>query len=296
MRWRGNACLLAAAFIWGTTFVAQSVGMENIGPFTYGAARFFLGLAALLALWLLAGGHRRKEEAARSFRVGAAAGCLMFAASALQQYGMLYTTVGRASFLTCLYLIFVPLTGVFLKQGVRVEHWAGALLAATGLYFLCVTDGLALGRGDLMELCCAFFWTAHILFIGRYAAKAEAIAMSLAQVAVVFLLNTAAAGAFETARVSDVAAAWFSLFYAGVLSTGVAFTLQIVGQRTADPAPAAVIMSLESVFGALAGWLVLGEALSPKEILGCVLMGAGMLTSQAGGYALAALKKRGVRR
>ena len=292
LHWRGNACLLAAAFIWGTTFVAQSVGMENIGPFTYGAARFFLGLLALFALWLMAGGHRRKDEAARSFRVGMGAGCRMFAASALQQYGMLYTTVGKASFLTCLYLIFVPLTGVFLRQGIRAEHWAGAVLAVTGLYFLCVTDGLSLGRGDVMELCGAFFWTAHILFIGRYAAKAEVIAMSLAQVAVVFLLNAATAAAFETARAADVASAWFPLFYAGVLSTGVAFTLQIVGQRTAAPAPAAVIMSLESVFGALAGWFVLGETLSARELAGCALMGTGMLASQAGGYVFASLKKR----
>ena len=293
MRWRGNACLLAAAFIWGTTFVAQSVGMERLGPFTYGAARFFLGMLALLALWLTVGGHRRRDEAVRSFRVGAAAGCLMFAASALQQYGMLYTTVGKASFLTCLYLIFVPLAGVFLRHRIRAEHWTGAVLAVAGLYFLCVTDGLSLGRGDAMELCCAFFWTAHILFIDRYAAKAEAVAMSLAQVVVVFLLNTATAAIFETARAADITAAWFSLFYAGVLSTGVAFTLQIVGQRTAAPAPAAVIMSLESVFGALAGWLVLGESLSAREILGCALMGTGMLVSQAGGYAMAFWKKRG---
>ena len=292
MRWRGNACLLAAAFIWGTTFVAQSVGMEKIGPFTYGAARFFLGVLALFALWLIVGGHKRREEAVRSFRVGAGAGCVMFVASALQQYGMLYTTVGKASFLTCLYLIFVPLAGVFLRQRIRAEHWAGAILAVTGLYFLCVTDGFSMGRGDIMEFCCALFWTAHILFIDRFAAKAEAIAMSLAQVAVVFLLNAATAAIFETAQASDVAAAWFSLFYAGVLSTGVAFTLQIVGQRTADPAPAAVIMSLESVFGALAGWFVLGEALSLRELAGCTLMGAGMLVSQAGGFALDSLKKR----
>ena len=292
MHWRGNGCLLIAAFIWGTTFVAQSVGMENIGPFTYGAARFFLGMLALGALWLLTGGHRRGAEAALSFRVGAAAGCIMFVASAFQQYGMLYTTAGKAAFLTCLYLIFVPLAGVFLRQRSRVEHWAGAVLAVTGLYFLCVKEGLSLGYGDILEICCAFFWTAHILFIDRFASRAEAIAMSLAQVAVVFLLNAAAMMFFETAEASAVAAAWFPVFYGGVLSTGVAFTLQIVGQREADPAPAAVIMSLESVFGALAGWLVLGEALSTRELFGCVLMGAGMLVSQAGGYALTAWKKR----
>ena len=292
MRWRGNGCLLMAAFIWGTTFVAQSVGMERIGPFTYGAARFFLGMLALFALWLLSGGLGRREASMRSFGVGGAAGCIMFAASSLQQYGMLYTTAGKASFLTCLYLILVPLAGVFLRQRIRAEHWIGAALAATGLYLLCVKEGLSLGLGDVLEICCAFFWTAHILFIDRFVAKVETIAMSLAQVVVVFLLNLATATAFETAQAADVTAAWFSIFYAGVLSTGVAFTLQIVGQREADPAPAAVIMSLESLFGALAGWLVLGETLSTKEILGCALMGVGMLVSQAGGYAFAAWKKR----
>ena len=238
------------------------------------------------------GGVGRWETSARSFAVGAAAGCIMFIASAFQQYGMVYTTAGKASFLTCLYLILVPLTGVFLRQHIRVEHWTGAVLAVTGLYFLCVKEGLSLGLGDLLEICGAFFWTAHILFIDRFAAKVEAIAMSLAQVVVVFFLNLAMAAIFETAQAADIASAWFSIFYAGILSTGVAFTLQIIGQREADPAPAAVIMSLESLFGALAGCLVLGERLSLREILGCVLMGAGMLVSQAGGYALAVWRKR----
>ena len=292
MRWRGNGCLLLAAFIWGTTFVAQSVGMEKLGPFTYGAARFFLGMLALFSLWLLSGGLGRWETSMRSFGVGAAAGCIMFVASSFQQYGMLYTTAGKASFLTCLYLILVPLAGVFLRQHIRAEHWTGAALAVTGLHLLCVKDGLSLGFGDFLEICCAFFWTAHILFIDRFVAKVETIAMSLAQVVVVFLLNLATAATFETAKAADIAAAWFSIFYAGVLSTGVAFTLQIVGQREADPAPAAVIMSLESLFGALAGWLVLGEILSSREIAGCVLMGAGMLVSQAGRFVRKEWKKR----
>ena len=292
MRWRGNGCLLMAAFIWGTTFVAQSVGMERIGPFTYGAARFFLGMIALAGLWLLSGGLERWEMSMRSFGVGAGAGCIMFAASALQQYGLQYTTVGKASFLTCLYLIFVPLAGVFLRQRIRAEHWLGAALAVTGLYLLCMKEGLSFGYGDALVLSCAFFWTAHILFIDKYVLQVETITMSLAQVVVVFLLNAATASFFETAHAEDIASAWFSLFYAGVLSTGVAFTLQIIGQREADPAPAAVIMSLESLFGALAGWLVLGETLSSREIAGCVLMGAGMLVSQAGRYAMEAWKKR----
>ncbi len=286
LRWRGNLYLLLAAFIWGTTFVAQSVGMERIGPFTYGAARFFLGMLSLGGLWLLTNGHRRsmirKGTYFGGFRAGAGAGFLMFAASAFQQFGMQYTTVGKASFLTCLYLVLVPLAGVFFGERPRRAHWLGAALATAGLYLLCMQESLALGYGDAIEFIGAFFWTAHILFIARFAAHVDIIEMSLAQVVVVCLLNSLAALLFETATAGDVLSAWGAIFYAGVLSTGVAFTLQIAGQREAEPAPAAVIMSLESVFGALAGWLVLGQALTLRETAGCALMAAGMLAAQAG--------------
>ncbi len=285
MRWRGNLFLLLAAFLWGTTFVAQSLGMERIGPFTYMAARFFLGAAALFALWLYTREERMRARAAGQYaggwRPGFAAGGIMFAAAALQQYGLQYTTVGKASFLTCLYLVFVPLAGVFLRQRLQTTHIAGSVLALAGLYFLCVKEGLTLGSGDQIVLACAFFWTGHILFIGRYAARADVIEMSLAQVIATMLLSFLAALAFETWVWADVLGAWVAIAYGGILSTGVAFTLQSVGQKYAAPAPAAILMSLESVFGALAGWIVLGQALSPREILGCVLMGAGMLASQA---------------
>lgn len=287
LRWRGNVYLLLAAFIWGTTFVAQAVGMERIGPFTYGAARFFLGALALGGLWLLTGGHRRSAVRTGThfggFRAGAGAGFLMFAASALQQFGMQYTTVGKASFLTCLYLVLVPLAGAFLGKRPRAEHWLGAALATAGLYLLCMKESFVLGYGDAIEFVGAFFWTAHILFIARFAAHVDIVEMSLAQVIVTCLLNFLAALFFETATVEDVLSAWWALFYAGVLSTGVAFTLQIAGQREAEPAPASVIMSLESVFGALAGWIVLGQTLTFRETAGCTLMAAGMLAAQAGG-------------
>ncbi len=288
MRWRGNLFLLLAAFIWGTTFVAQQVGMDRLGPFTYAAARYFLGMVSLAVVWY---GYRSVRQAAQragsyrsGWRAGMGAGLIMFCASSLQQFGMQYTSVGKASFITCLYLIFVPLGGVFLKQHIRRENWAGAVLALLGLYFLCVRESWSLGYGDGLILLCAFFWTMHILFIGAYAALVDVIELSLAQVCVTFAGSAAAALIWESFAWADLWHAALPIFYAGVLSTGVAFTLQIVGQKYAEPAPAAVLMSLESVFGALAGWVVLGERLQPIEVFGCVLMAAGMLVTQLGGF------------
>ena len=288
MRWRGNLFLLLAAFIWGTTFVAQQVGMDRLGPFTYAAARNFLGVLALSVVWY---GYRSVRQTARragvyrsGWRAGIGAGCIMFCASSLQQFGMQYTTVGKASFITCLYLIFVPLAGVFLKQHIRRENWVGAIRALLGLYFLCVRESWSLGYGDGLILLCSLFWTMHILFIDAYAALVDVIELSLAQVVVTFIGSAAAAWLWESFVWADLWRAALPIFYAGVLSTGVAFTLQIIGQKYAEPAPAAVLMSLESVFGALAGWVVLGERLQPLEVFGCILMAAGMLVTQLGGF------------
>jgi len=261
--------------------------MERIGPFTYMAARFFIGGAVLAVVWYIGNEKRRQEKRAGIYfpgwRSGALAGVIMFAGAALQQVGMQYTTVGKASFLTCLYLVFVPLSGVFLQQRLHTEHAVGAFLALGGLYFLCLKDSLALGYGDAIVLAGAFFWTLHILFIDRFAAHVDIIEMSLAQVFLTFALAAGAALFWETWVWRDVFGAWKAIAYAGVLSTGVAFTLQIVGQKYAAPAAAAILMSLEAVFGALGGWFVLGETLSSREILGCALMIAGMLVIQVYG-------------
>lgn len=287
LAWRGNFYLLLAAFIWGTAFAAQAVGMERIGPFTYMAARFFIGGAVLAVVWYIGNEKRRQEKRAGIYfpgwRSGALAGVIMFAGAALQQVGMQYTTVGKASFLTCLYLVFVPLSGVFLQQRLHTEHAVGAFLALGGLYFLCLKDSLALGYGDAIVLAGAFFWTLHILFIDHFAAHVDIIEMSLTQVFLTFALAAGAALFWETWVWRDVFGAWKAIAYAGVLSTGVAFTLQIVGQKYAAPAAAAILMSLEAVFGALGGWFVLGETLSSREILGCALMIAGMLVIQVYG-------------
>ncbi len=287
MAWQGNLYLLLAAFIWGTTFTAQTVGMERLGPFTYMAARFFLGGVALALVWQLRRDKRRQEKRAGIYfpgwRSGAVAGLIMFAGASLQQVGMQYTTVGKASFLTCLYLIFVPLAGVFLRHRLHAEHGAGVLLAVAGLYFLCLQDSLTLAYGDAIVLLGAVGWTLHILFIDHFAPHVDIIEMSLTQVLMTFALSLGVALWREAWVWNDIFGAWVSVLYAGVLSTGLAFTLQIVGQKYAAPASAAILMSLEAVFGALGGWVILGETLSSREILGCVLMIAGMLVIQVYG-------------
>ncbi len=286
MQLKGNLCLLGAAFLWGTTFVAQSVGMDKIGPFTYMSARFFLGGVALFIFYLLV--RSKKARSAKTnavrhgFKAGTGAGLIMFCAAAFQQFGIQYTTASKAAFVTCLYIIFVPFFGVLLHQKLKIPHVVGGVLALIGLYFLCMTDGLTLSHGDFIVFIGSFFWTAHILFTDHFASDVDVIEMSLAQVIVTFIFSTIFALVFETWVWADVFGAWVAIAFGGILSTCIAFTLQIVGQQYADPAPAAIIMSLESVFGTLAGWIVLGEALSGREIFGCIMMLTGMLSSQMG--------------
>ena len=286
VRLRGNLFLMSAAFIWGTTFVAQQSGMDSLGPFSYAAARYFLGVLALWVIWYAYRGSR--EQARRSgtyaagWKAGMGAGCIMFAASSLQQVAMQYTTAGKTSFITCLYIIFVPLAAVLLRRKIRPENWAGALLAVTGLYFLCVKEDLSLGYGDTLVLVSSFFWTAHILFIDRFARMVDVIEMSAMQIFVCFLGSTVCALVLEDFTLAGAWAEAVPIFYGGVMSSGIAFTLQIIGQRYAEPAYAAIIMSLESVFGAISSWLLLGEVMAPLEIFGCVLMAAGMVVTQLG--------------
>lgn len=281
---RGNLCLLGAAFFWGTTFVAQMTGMDNLGPFTYAAARYFLGFISLWIIYYLFRDGRRlaKENGTYKpgWRAGLGAGLIMFVASSLQQVAMLYTTAGKTSFITCLYIILVPLASCWLGRRIRPENWLGAFLAVAGLYFLAIKDDFSLGLGDAIVLVGSFFWTAHILFIGKFAAMADAIEMSVTQIGVVTVLSLGVALAWETATWRDLQSAWLPIFYGGIMSAGVAFTLQIIGQRYAKPTHAAIIMSFESIFGALAGWLLLGEAMQEREIGGCIMMVVGMVVTQ----------------
>lgn len=287
MRLRGSVFLFLASLLWGTTFVAQSVGMEDLGPYTYGAARYVVAVPVVLSLWLVMRGRREAAKAKGAYRPGwrsgLGAGVIMFVATTLQQVGIQYTTVGKASFITGLYLVFVPLAAFFFGSRIRLLHWLGAFLALLGLYFLCMKDGFSLAEGDFLIFLSTFFWTAHILYIDRFAALVDGVELSVAQLFVCACGSILLALLFETPGWAEIAAAWAAILYAGVLSSGVAFTLQILGQQYAEPTLAAVIMSLESVIGVLAGMIVLGEHLGMAEIWGCALMLTGMIFAQCAG-------------
>lgn len=285
MQLKGLLLLLGAAFIWGTTFVAQMTGMEGLGPFTYAMARYLLGFLFLLGFWYVMRGRREEKKRKGIYhpgwRAGLGSGAIMFVGTSLQQVAMLYTTAGKTAFITALYIILVPMGAALLGKKIFGENWAGAVIALTGLYMLSIHGEVSLGLGDSLVLLSAFFWAAQILFIDRYADRVDVVELSLAQIFVCWLGSSIAALLFEMVSWEPIAAAWFSIFYGGVMSGGVAFTLQIVGQKYADPGPAAIVMSFEAVFGAVSSWLLLGEIMSGAQIAGCALMMTGVLVTQS---------------
>lgn len=284
MQLRGTLMILTASFLWGTTFVAQMTGMEGLGPFSYAASRFTLGFIFLLIVWIMQSKNRRREQRAgkyhSGFIAGIGSGLFMFCASSLQQVAMLYTTAGKTAFITCLYIVFVPIGAILLGKLIRTENWIGAFLALTGLYLLAIHEDLSFQSGDLIVFISSFFWTAQILFIDRFASKVDALELSVAQVFVCMVLSFAVMMFFEEPTISAVSDAWFSIFYGGIMSAGVAFTLQVYGQKYTPPAAAAILMSLESIFGAVSSWIILGEVMSGREIFGCVLMLIGTMVTQ----------------
>ena len=283
---KAELLLLVAAVIWGFAFAAQRVGMEYVGPFTYNGARFVLGALALLPLlWL--GRRAASRPRARSKRAmlggGLLAGLVLFAGASLQQVGIVYTTAGKAGFVTGLYVVIVPLLGLLWGQRTPGMTWAGAVLAAVGLYLLTVTDGFTLAEGDGLVLVGAFFWAAHVLLIGRLSGRyVEPVLLACLQFSVCAVLSLMVALATEPVTLQGLEAAALPILYGGLLSVGVAYTLQVVAQRDAPPAHAAIILSLETVFAVLAGWLWLNETLTERGLFGCGLMFAGMLLSQWG--------------
>ena len=284
MQIKGALMLLGASFFWGTTFVAQLAGMDGIGPFTYAAARYFLGFIFLTGLLIYTRKsriiERRKEKLSRGFLVGLFCGIFLFIASSMQQVSMLYTTAGKAAFITCLYIMFVPLGASFLGKKILPENWAGAILAIVGLYFLAINEEISINRGDVILFFSAFFWTAHILVVDKFANKVDVMELSTAQIFMTMVLSFTAMLIFENPTLDAVKNAAFPIFYGGVMSSGVAFTLQIYGQKYAEPSAAAILMSFESIFGALSGWLILGEQMTGREIFGCCLMILGIFVTQ----------------
>ncbi|GLX70352.1 DMT family transporter [Paenibacillus glycanilyticus] len=283
---KSSLLLLLAAFIWGFAFVAQRQGMEHTGPFTFNAVRFILGAVSLLPLiWIM---DRRsgqtKEQVRTSYRsasrYGLCTGLVLFIGASLQQVGLMYTTAGKAAFVTGLYIVIVPFFGLFLKQRLGVNSAIGAVLAVIGLYLLCMTDDLTLGKGDLYELVGAFFWSVHILLIDRFSRKTDGLKLSLVQIVTCSALSFIVAFATEKVELSGLSDAIIPLLYGGICSVGIAYTLQIVGQKNAHPTQAAIILSLETVFAAIGGYLLLDEVLGVRAGIGCLFMLVGMIVPQ----------------
>jgi drug/metabolite transporter (DMT)-like permease len=286
---RADALLLLVAVIWGFAFVAQRSGMADIGPFAYGAARFALGAVTLLPL--LAWRRRRRGgppaaaagaplPAARRAGGAALAGLVLFGGASLQQVGLVHTTAANAGFITSLYVILVPVVGALLGRGSGVRVWVGAVLAVAGLYVLTIGEGFTMAPGDVLELLGAFFWTGHILLINRLVVRMDALEIAVGQFVTCAVLSLAAALLLEPAPFAGAGAAALPILYGGVLSIGVAYTLQVVAQRSAHPAHASIIMSLEALFAGVGGVLLLGEPLTARLAAGGALMLAGVVVSQ----------------
>ncbi|PKL09921.1 MAG: EamA family transporter [Spirochaetae bacterium HGW-Spirochaetae-7] len=275
---RYEALLLITAAIWGTGFVAQRLGMQDLGPFSYNAARFAVGALALVPLLFA----RRTGIVAfkASLAPGLAAGTVLAVAAALQQSGLQYTSAGKAGFITGLYVVLVPIAAIFLGKKTAPLTWAGAGFALGGLYLLSFAGEVAINRGDVLVFASAFFWTAHILVLDRWASKVDPIALACVQFAVCSLLCWLGAAFTETLAASDFIAAALPIAYGGLFSIGIAYTLQAVAQSKAHPSRASIIMSLESPFAVLAGFIFLGERLGTRELLGCALMLGGMIVAQ----------------
>ncbi len=284
---RGGAILLLTAIIWGFAFVAQSEGMENVGAFTFQASRMLLAALVLLPTAFVFHKSREKqgEKAAfldkKTLIAGMVCGFFLFGASALQQIGIAYTSVGHAGFLTALYILIVPVLGLFTGKKVSARIWFCILLALLGLYLLCMTgEGFAMSIGDVLVTLCAFVFALHIIAVDKLAGALDGVKVSFVQMTFAGLLSLICAFIFEEPALADIAASWVPIAYAGVLSCGVAYTLQIVGQKYTEPTVASIIMSLESVFAVLGGALLLTEIPTGWELAGCTLMFAATVISQ----------------
>ena len=280
-RRNANLMLLLAAAIWGFAFVAQRVGMRHVGPMTFNGIRFLLG-AAVLVPFIVARRRRGIGWSPGLGRAGLVAGLLIFGGATLQQWGLVWTTAGKAGFITSLYVVFTPLLGLLFGQRTAGAAWLGAIMAAVGLYLLSATGLASLAPGDGLVLLSALCWAGHVLWVGHNAQRIDPLQLAVVQFLVCAALSLTGAVALEDLALAPIRAAAPAILYAGLLSVGAAYTLQVIAQRHARPAPAAVILSLESVFAAFGGWLLLGEVLALRGLIGCGLMLAGVMFSQLG--------------
>lgn len=286
--------LFITAVVWGVAFVAQSAGMDYVGPYTFNAVRCLLGGIVLIPcvffLTRSAKKEQKKDGTASKMPVmdlpkdlligGLICGFMMFVSTTLQQVGIAYTTVAKAGFITALYIIIVPILGIFLKRKAGLKIWISVVIALVGLYLLCMKGSLSLSKGDFLILICSICFAIHIMVVDHFTEKVSGTKLSCIQFLFAGALSSVLMFLFEEPHWADIGAAWLPICYAGILSCGVAYTFQIIGQRGTDPTIASLILSLESVVSVLAGWILLGETLSPREILGCVLMFGAIILAQ----------------
>ena len=277
--------MLIAAAIWGFAFVAQREGMETMGPFLFSGVRFLIGVVALSpVVWYLSKkpqqSHKAEVSAKKLILAGTVAGLLLFGGISCQQVGLQYTTAGKAGFITGLYIFFVPLIGLFLGQRTGSGTWLGATIALFGLYLLTIKEDFTIAEGDLLQLICAVFFAAHVLVIGYLAKRMDTLKLALVQYLVCGVISLLIAIAIEMISWDMIIATAIPLLYAGVMSTGIAYTLQVVAQQHAHSSHAAIILSLEGAFAVLGGWFLLDEHLPARGLLGCALMLTGMFLSQ----------------
>ncbi|WP_288327493.1 DMT family transporter [uncultured Clostridium sp.] len=284
---KGNSMLILTALIWGTAFVAQSVGMDFVGPFTFLAARSIIGGIVLIPCIFLLNkiGSKdkkiEKKENKKDLIVGGVlCGIVLCAASSLQQVGIIYTSVGKAGFITALYIVIVPILGLFLKKKVQSNVWLSVVISMVGLYLLCVKENLGINKGDFLMFLSAFVFSIHILVIDHFSPIVDGVKMSCIQFFVCGIIAFIPAVIFENPELKNIIAAYMPILYSGIMSCGVAYTLQIVGQKYTDPVLASLILSLESVFAALSGWLILKEVFSGKELIGCILVFSAIIMAQ----------------
>lgn len=283
-QFKGTIALLFATVIWGSAFIAQSVGMELIGPFTFQTVRCGLAVVFLFPLSFFFEKDKEtflaKWKNPSLWKTGAICGIALFAAAGLQQVGLLYTSAGKAGFITAMYIVLVPILGLFLKQKPPLSAWISVVIAVAGLYLLSCVGVTEVNKGDLLLLGCAFFFSIQITLIDRLAGSLDGIRLNCVQSLVCTLLSAVAMLISEEPNMTNILNCWLPLGYAGILSMGVAYSLQIVGQKRLEPTAASLLMSLESVFAVLFGWLILHETMTAYELLGCGLVFAAVILSQ----------------
>ncbi|MDF2522004.1 MAG: family transporter [Clostridia bacterium] len=282
---RSNLLLLLTAAIWGFAFVAQRVGSQFVGAFTFNGIRFALGSISLVPLIIYFNKKKKNESESQistkeTILFGALIGVILYIAATLQQIGLIYTTAGKASFITGLYMVIVPIIGIFLKQRIGRNSWIGVALAVVGLYMLSINEDFSISFGDMLELIGSLFWAVHILAIDYFTKKIDPIKLSSIQFATCAVLSMITALIFEDITVAGISSALVPILYGGLLSVGIAYTLQAVAQKEAKPSHAAIILSMESVFGAIGGALLLGESMSTRGLIGCVLIFGGIIFTQ----------------